>query len=182
VYGRIGYPQQYTLQVINSHNKTSIRMSRILPWSENNMKIAFCLLLAVVSTVGAGDAKDAKKELAKFDGVWNVTEVTYNGKDHSKLKFNFVFKGDEVVVEGDDKVKVEYARLKIKVDSTTTPKIFDLTVGAGVQKGADMEGIYELKGDELRICVKVFGKDRPGEFSSPDGSSTALLVLKRPAK
>ncbi len=143
------------------------------------MRLAFALLLTLGSTISAGDAKNAKKELAKFDGVWNVTEVKYNGKDHSKLKFNFVFKGGEIVVEGDDKIKVEYARLKVKIDTTTTPKLFDLTVGAGIQKGADMEGIYELKGDELRICVKVFGKDRPSEFSSPDGSSIALLVMKR---
>jgi uncharacterized protein (TIGR03067 family) len=147
------------------------------------MKTTIGLCLAAALTVGAGGATDAKKELAKFDGTWNVSEIIYNGKDHSKLKFNFVFKGDEVVVEGDDKVKFEYARLKIKIDPTTTPKLFDLTVGGGVQKGAEMEGIYEFKGDELRICVRVFGnKDRPNEFTSPDGASVALMVLKRPAK
>jgi len=147
------------------------------------MKTTLGLCLASALMLSGGDAADAKKELAKFDGAWNVSEVTYNGKDHSKLKFNFVFKGDEVVVEGDDKVKVEYARLKIKIDPATTPKTFDLTVGAGVQKGADMEGIYEFKGDELRICVRVFGgKDRPTEFKSPDGGSIVLMVLKRPAK
>ena len=141
-------------------------------------KIGLCLAAALL--VGAGDVTDTKKEIAKFDGTWTVSEITYNGKDHSKLKFNFVFKGDEAVVEGNDQVKVEYARLKIKLDPTTTPKILDLTVGAGVQKDASMEGIYEFKGDELRICIKVFGKDRPTEFASPDGSSVALLVLKRP--
>jgi uncharacterized protein (TIGR03067 family) len=146
------------------------------------MKTTIGLCLAAALMIGGGDANDAKKkELAKFDGAWNVSEVTYNGKDHSKLKFNFVFKGDECVVEGDEKVKVEYARLKIKIDPSATPKIFDVTVGAGVQKGADMEGIYEFKGDELRICLKVFGKDRPTEFTSPDGGSVALMVLKRPA-
>lgn len=138
------------------------------------------LFLATALLLGSGDATDIKKELAKFDGTWNVTEITYNGKDHSKLKFNFVFKGDEAIVEGNDQVKVEYARLKFKLDPTTTPKIVDLTVGAGVQKDASMEGIYEFRGKELRICIKVFGKDRPTEFSSPDGASVALLVLKRP--
>jgi uncharacterized protein (TIGR03067 family) len=143
-------------------------------------KIGLCFVAALF--LGTGDATDAKEELAKFDGTWNVSEITYNGKDHSKLKFNFVFKGDEVVVEGDDKVKLEYARLKIKIDPTTTPKLFDLTVGAGIQKDAVMEGIYEFKDKELRICVKVFGKERPTEFSSPDGASVVLMVLKRPEK
>lgn|ERR1043166_9495093 len=143
------------------------------------MKTLIGLSLAALVTFPTGDAKDAKKELAKLEGTWNVTEITYNGTDHSKLNINFVFKGNEVLVEGNDKVKVEYARLKIKLDLTTTPKLFDLTVGEGVQKGNDMEGIYELKGEELKICVKVFGKDRPSEFKSPDGGSVALLVLKR---
>jgi len=146
------------------------------------MQTMIGLCLAAVLSVGAGDATDAEKELAKFDGTWNVAEITYNGKDHNKLKFNFVFKADEVVVEGDDNVKLEYARLKIKIDPTAMPRIFDLTVGAGVQKGADMEGIYEFKGDELKICVKVFGKDRPTEFTSPDGASIVLMVLKRADK
>ena len=147
------------------------------------MKTMIGLSLAGALMFGGGDAAATKKELAKFEGTWNVAEITYNGKDHSKLKFNFVFKGDECIVEGDDKVKLEYARLKVKIDPATTPKIFDLTVGAGVQKGADMEGIYEFKGDELRICVRVFGgKERPAEFASPDGASIVLMVLKRPEK
>ncbi len=139
------------------------------------MKTTIGLCLAAALMVGAGDATDAKKELAKFDGAWNVSEITYNGTDHSKLKFNFVFKGDEVIVQGDDKVKVEYARLKIKIDPATTPKLFDITVGAGVQKGADMEGIYEFKGDELRICLHSFPATRNGPLnsSSPDGASIA---------
>src|SRR4051812_35781746 len=100
------------------------------------MKTKLGMCLAALLLVGAGDATDRKKELAKFAGMWTVDELTYNGSDHSKLKLSFVFKGDEVVVEGDEQVKREYARLKIKIDPGTTPKLFDVTVGAGVQKDA----------------------------------------------
>ena len=58
----------------------------------------------------------------------------------------------------------------------------DITISDGTQKGAAIEGIYEFKGqksEELRILAKIFGMDRPTEFSSPDGGSIALLVLKR---
>jgi uncharacterized protein (TIGR03067 family) len=121
------------------------------------------------------------KEIEKFQGTWSISELTYNGKDHGKLKFNFVFKGTDAVVEGDEKVKVEYARIKVKLDPTTMPKLCDITVVGGIQKDAVMEEIYEFKGEELRICAKVFGKDRPTEFSSPDGSSIVLMVLKKAA-
>jgi uncharacterized protein (TIGR03067 family) len=143
------------------------------------MKKALGFGLGALLLIGGAQA-DEKKVLDELKGTWAISELTWNGKDYSKLKFNFVFKGNEVVVEGNDLVKVEYARLKVKIDPATMPKIFDITVGDGVQKGATMEGIYELKGKELKICLKVFGKDRPAEFGSAAGSSVALLVLKRP--
>ena len=143
------------------------------------MKTTASLCLATVLVFIGAVTADEAQELEKLKGTWSVTDLTYNGKDHNTLKFNFVFKGDEVVVEGNDRVKLEYARFKVKLDLTTTPKLFDITVGGGVQKGAAMEGIYELKDNELRICLKVFGKDRPADFKSADGSSNALLVLKR---
>ena len=85
-----------------------------------------------------------------------------------------------MTVEGDGKVRKEYAKLALKLDPTTTPKCVDMTVAGGIQKDVVMEGIYELKGDELRLCIKVLGnKERPGEFTSPDGASIVLLKLKR---
>ena len=48
--------------------------------------------------------------------------------------------------------------------------------GIGLMKRAER---HHLKENELRICLKVFGKDRPAVFTSADGSSQALLVLKR---
>jgi uncharacterized protein (TIGR03067 family) len=58
----------------------------------------------------------------------------------------------------------------------------DLTVSIGTQKDAKMEGIYEVKGDEFKLCVKVFGNDRPTTFDSPEGSSVALVVFKKEKK
>ena len=145
------------------------------------MKTKAGLLLVALLMMGANyqDADATKKELAKFAGTWTISELTYNGEDHSKLKFNIVFKGDEAIIEGNDQVKKEYGRFKLKIDPTTKPKLLDISVSLGVQKDTSMEGIYEFKGDDLRFCVKVFGKDRPTEFSSPDGASIALVVLKR---
>jgi uncharacterized protein (TIGR03067 family) len=149
-------------------------MHRLLPCA-----LVLPLLLA------ADKAEDAvKKELAKFDGTWTTASIEYNGKQFDELakQLRFVFKGDKATVEGNDKVADEYARFTIKIDPTTTTKLIDLTVTKGIQKDAVMEGIYEIKGDELRICLKVMGKDRPTEFAAPAGASTALLVLKREKK
>ena len=140
--------------------------------------IGLCLLAIIM--LGAVGAGDAKKDLDKFAGAWNLSELTYDGKAHN-LKFKIVFKGNEGTVEGNDKVTNEYAKIKFKLDSAAKPKTMDITIAAGSQADATMEGIYELKDDELRICVKVFGKDRPKEFAAPEGSSIVLLMLKRAA-
>src|ERR1043165_5617896 len=143
-------------------------------------KVGWLLVAALLLAAGsAQSAKDAKNDTAKFAGKWTIEELTYDGNDHSKLKINIVFKGDEGIIEGDARVKNEYARIKFKLDPTTTPKIMEIKIAGGSQTDATMEAIYELKGDELRICARVFGKGRPTKFESPEGESIALVVLKR---
>ncbi len=136
-----------------------------------------CFLIAALA-LGAGNAQDAKTDLAKIAGTWAVDGLTYDGEEQ-KLKFKIIFKGNEGTVLENDQLTNEYAKIKFKLDPTAKPKSMDITVSAGSQTDATMEGIYELKGDELRICAKVFGKNRPAEFAAPDGSSTVLLTLKR---
>src|SRR5262245_58456328 len=142
------------------------------------MRTAIGLSVISVFFLGSATAQDAKKDLEKLAGRWDVTELTYNGKEHN-LKIKIIFKGAEGVVEGNDKVTNEYAKIKIKLEPDTKPRGMDITIVAGSQTDATMEGIYELKNDELRICAKVFGKDRPTEFAAPAGSSIVLMTLKR---
>jgi uncharacterized protein (TIGR03067 family) len=139
------------------------------------------VLLAVAAWgLLAADAKDARKEQALLQGTWTTERLEYNGKDMSdKYKLTFVFKGDQITVGGNDEVKKEYAKVEFKLDPGTAPKCLDIKVLGGIQKDAALEGIYELKGDKLKICVKVQGKDRPDKFASPEGTGIALLVLQR---
>jgi uncharacterized protein (TIGR03067 family) len=151
-------------------------------WS---LMVAVVSMVVLVGAGRAGDAKDkdpAKRDLDALQGSWTSTVVTYNGKDfltESKAPLRFVFKGNEATIEASDAVKKEYAKIKIKLDPGTMPPIMDITVSAGTQLNAVIEGIYELKKDQLRICARVFGTERPTEFASPAGSSIVLLVLKR---
>jgi uncharacterized protein (TIGR03067 family) len=132
-------------------------------------------------SASAAAAQDAKKELAKFQGTWTVKELKHDGKviDNDKAKFKVTFKKDVATVEGNDELKKEYARFSIKLDPSTMPKILDIKITAGAQKDVTMEGIYEVKDDELKICVKVIGNERPTTFDSAQGSNIAYLILKK---
>lgn len=76
-------------------------------------------------------------------------------------------------------MKKDYAKIRFKIDPTTAPACVDLLTTDGAQKDAVIEGIYELKDKQLKLCVRLQGKDRPTEFASPDGSSIVLLKLHR---
>jgi uncharacterized protein (TIGR03067 family) len=150
------------------------------------MKKALVLLVLLLPCpAGAGDNKEGKKELDKIQGTWIMTELKYNGKDLSgdeKSKFKLVFKGDLGTVEAGEELTKEYAKLTLKLDPTAKPSLIDMKILAGSQKDAVIEGIYQLKGDELRICANIFGNDRPLRFEAPEGSSLVLVVLKREGK
>jgi uncharacterized protein (TIGR03067 family) len=145
-------------------------------------KTKLAILLAGALCLGAGGDQPDKKELAKFEGTWSLKELTYDGTDHSKLKFKIVFKGTEGSVKGNASIENEYSKIKFKIDPKASPRHFDITISGGSQTDATMKGIYEFKDDDLHICAKVFGNERPKEFSAPDGSSTVFLILKRDPK
>ena len=141
-----------------------------------NAKSACLFVTALL--LGAGGADAEKKELARFAGNWDLSSLTYDGEDH-KLKFTIAFKGTEGKVEGNDDIKRQYAKIKFKLDPVAKPAAMDITIADGSQTDATMQAIYELKGDELRICAKVVGAGRPKDFAAPEGSSCVYLILKR---
>jgi len=138
------------------------------------------MVVAVFLTASANAEDAAKKDLENLQGLWEMTEGVHDGRDVSAdVKIKLKIKGDEVAVEGNEEVTKDYAKFKIKIDPSTSPKAMDLIVTGGEQKDTTLEGIYELKGDKLKIAVKLGGKERPTKFGSPEGSSIAYMVLQR---
>jgi uncharacterized protein (TIGR03067 family) len=143
--------------------------------------VASSVALIITATLSAQE--DAvKKELAKLEGTWSIVSAEENKEAVpadivNELKF--VFKGSELTLKGVERIINKVAKVKIKIDPGTTPKTIDFTIEAGSEKGSVIEGIYELKGDDLKVCAQTVERNRPTEFATKPASNLILFVLKR---
>ena len=151
------------------------------------MKVQILSLPAIVLVFfGVALAQDdaVKKELAKMQGDWQLVRGLESGEAASKYvveHFKCVIKGDQLTFKGVEPLTDKASKLTIKIDASPTPKCIDLQVEAGSLKGTLLEGVYEWKGDELKLCLNFASgiANRPLEFETKAGSNRVLLVLKR---
>jgi uncharacterized protein (TIGR03067 family) len=135
--------------------------------------------LLTAALVVAAPAPAEKKDEEKIRGTWAIVSHEFNGgtrPDDSAYKdTKVVIKGDTITItDGDDEGKWTF-----KLDPTTKPKEIDLT---SEDKEKSYLGIYELTGDELKICAVKGRGGRPTEFASKPGAEQELIVLKRVTK
>ncbi|HEX3147167.1 MAG TPA: TIGR03067 domain-containing protein [Gemmataceae bacterium] len=133
--------------------------------------IALAAILFLPATrLMADEASD--KVLKQLEGEWKIEKMLFGGIDPGPDKVDkttLIFKGDEITPSDNPKDVA-----KIKVDPSKKPAQIDLTDKAN----KTMPGIYELNGDELKICFAE-SETRPTEFASPKDSKQVLIVLKR---
>jgi uncharacterized protein (TIGR03067 family) len=146
------------------------------------MKIRGLMILAVLALVAvdAADADDekVKKEREQLQGKWRVVAMEINNEkppEEEAKKMLIVIKDDVLTAHFEDQNRSEEGT--IKIDPAVKPKIMDFTFTKGDQKDRKLEGIYELDKDDLKICIKLMGNDRPTEFKG--AADTILLVMKR---
>jgi uncharacterized protein (TIGR03067 family) len=153
------------------------------------MRIALVTLLCTFVLTASGgigarvdDKADVEKELKKFQGAWTFESVETGGKEEPAAEFNgmtVTFEGGKYTVKkGDEVIQVGTQKL----DPSKSPKTIDVTVVEGLNKGAVMLGIYEIRGDRLKVCFDPEGKKRPTEFKSAAGAQTFVAVHKRVKK
>jgi uncharacterized protein (TIGR03067 family) len=141
-----------------------------------------CLWVIVVASLAAGGTvqgkagKDAGEDvLKKIQGTWKFVSQEVEGKPRPKqelAKQTITFDGDTWTVRRDGKV---FQAGTHKFDPEKKPSQVDAAVTAGEDKGATMLGIYELKGDALKVCFDPKGKERPTDFTSKPSRMTAVV-------
>ena len=150
------------------------------------MRIALVALLCTLVFAASGgsgaladEKADLEKEARKFQGTWTFESSEAGGKKLpiGELKgLILTFEGHKhTVKKGDEVIQVGTQKL----DPSKSPKTIDVTLVEGPNKGAVMLGIYEIDGDELKVCFDTQGKKRPTEFKSAPGSENFVNVHKR---
>jgi uncharacterized protein (TIGR03067 family) len=147
-----------------------------------NLRTFAAATLTVLLAGAQGDVQRKSDDRQLLQGTWSARSIEFHERPvlgDPIQDVQLVVKGDKIVLKGEGPGLEKYAEFTLKLDATRTPKTIDIAVTMGEEKGAVLPGIYELKGDEWRMCVAVFGKDRPKEFKSTVDSQTALAVFKR---
>lgn len=135
----------------------------------------FSLLAAGFLLSAAGARDDAKGDHEKIQGTWKVVSTEDSGRkapDEAIKDLKLVITQDKITYKfGDKTTKKSY-----KLDATKKPKWIDLTEGDRTTLG-----IYELEGDNLKICFPEGGKgERSTAFESkPNSVNDILIILKR---
>ncbi len=121
----------------------------------------------------------AKADTDKFTGTWSIVSLEVDGKKESddQLKsMKVVFEPGKYTFTKDGNT-VETGTYKL--DPSQKPKAIESTPADGKDKGKIFLGIYELDGDNNKVCFGIPGTDRPTDFTTKKDSNRILYVLKR---
>ena len=128
------------------------------------MKMFCTLWLACLLAVALpARADDGPKELARLQGTWSVASVQEGGKEQADEKsknLSIVIKDDLFIFKYEGQPKT--LDMKLKLDPTTKPKSANLA--STMREGQVAYGIYELDGDELKVCWTKSGKAPSGRL------------------
>jgi uncharacterized protein (TIGR03067 family) len=140
--------------------------------------VVFLPLLAIL--IGADTPK--RDDVSSDDqeailGTWRIEKASLGGMElpaDQREKTLFEFKKDQVILHrGGTKEPAEYSLNPSKKPAEIRIKPKNEPAG---------EGIYELNGDTLKICIVRDGRKRPTTFESKDGNEAILMILKREKK
>jgi RNA polymerase sigma factor (sigma-70 family) len=138
-----------------------------------------------VAPTGRNEPREDKDRL---QGTWTVIAHDTLGRPASKeflaRKHQWVFRGDKLTLKDKDGVGQEGT---FRIDPRKKPRVLDATFPGGLAPGARavvpekeiLRGIYDLDGDNLKICYSYSPRDRPTEFVSRADPPAGLVVLRR---
>jgi uncharacterized protein (TIGR03067 family) len=136
----------------------------------------------IIGLLAAASARAEPGDVQHLQGTWQVQWWEQEGKvsPAAELKNCTVFFGGDLLLIRDGRAWLQTGTFTL--DSSKNPKHITVQVKDGAHKGATMLGIYEIRGEILRLCFAVEGMKRPTAFRTTAASGLLLLECKRTAR
>ena len=122
--------------------------------------------------------RGAASDIHEADGTWKPISAEFAGEKYPQQVLDtmkLVLKGDKYTVE----VGAQTDEGTVTRDPGKSPKTMDITGTNGPNKGKTFLVIYELKGDDLRVCYDLSGDSRPTEFATKANTKLFLVTYRR---
>ena len=142
------------------------------------MRLTIGLMACLLFVAAEDKTKDKPAGADPLTGTWKVESLVADGQEREEAKGStFVFQDGKLSWKSERGER----NWKYKLDTSKKPATIDLTVVGGNRDGTQTKGIFEVKGDDLKMNVTYMPDvDRPKDFSNSDGG-LALITLKRDA-
>src|SRR5262249_61876873 len=124
----------------------------------------------VLGLAGVTVAEPPADDLGALQGYWKPLKVEFEGKpkmtaDQMK-QITVVIENAEyhlyfVDRSGPEPMPLRLALMNITVDGSTNPKSIVMEFAAGPLKGQKRHGIYEVAGNQLKLCYGPIEKPQP---------------------
>jgi uncharacterized protein (TIGR03067 family) len=149
--------------------------------------VPIALLLGGYAPAPLRKPKPPKSDAEALQGTWTVLVRQRGGAPLAQpvvLDMKVVIQGDSLRFVQGERIATEWT---FKIDPNQKPKTMDMT-RTTTKKGSAMLAIYDLQGDDLKLCYRssrapkgvgrVGPVTRPGDFSGEE-ARTFLYVMKR---
>ena len=139
--------------------------------------VIVCLLAGAILLAAEKNRKLGGEEAKLLEGTWRLVKGQINGADFptdEKHPVILEITGDhyKLTAESPDEGTV-------RLFPDKSPKAMDVIGTKGPNKGKTFPAIYELKGDQLKVCYDLSGKERPKEFKSSPRTQLFLATYER---
>lgn len=116
--------------------------------------------------------------LRSMEGTWAFRSLEADGQSVAAAMLTSSF----LLLDGDrfhmDSPEATYEGI-FTIDVEQHPNFIDIDFVEGPEAGNRCEGLFQLEGDQLTICLGLTGSTRPQHFATTPGSGHALEVLVR---
>jgi uncharacterized protein (TIGR03067 family) len=139
-------------------------------------RLGLLLCTCLLAGCGIAPAADKADDTRNWQGTWKMVACTANGESQSG-DVQWIVSSDHYNIRLDGNTgtdpypfQLDPSHKRIDVHHHDTPK--------GTW-GGHLKGIYEIKGDSLKVCYDLKGQQYPQSFDAGQGSGQVLYQFQR---